>query len=1331
MRQNSLRNRKALVVSLVAITLFITSQVWARNPDPMRVEILPVQGQPPDASVQLEAFLSESALIGTVIVSEKGGQPWTGVEGQAHLLASTGQRSADFTLQPIGSGEFRFVVPIGQLEGSEYLEVRLSGHGQSSECRAVYQIDPQRGTATWVDSVREAKAPLSPQTSGGPDEFGYTWNDATTYAWIDTSGGTSISLRDDDWTGPFYIGFPFTFYGQDYTQFYVDSNGYIGFDDTQTTSHYANTRLPHAARPSNLIAPFWDDFDPSQGGTVRYRTFGSAPNQYLAVEWNQVPLYDSPSDAQTFQVILYESSNDIKFQYPDTREGDYGDRSSATVGIENGDGTIGLEHLYLIPIDVNYAILIDYNQATYNAFVTPDRQGSPAAKGEAASFRLRVRNLGSISDSFYLSRSGYDGSNWSVSFYQANGTTPANNTGPINPGEEKEMVAKVQVPSYASLGDWTRATIRAQSQHNPSEYHEVTLDTTAGTSFAQVYTDNESGDETEDSENYFDSLQNGERASKRVTTDEYEASWVSVATTPNGNAVNLWNIEYYNGAAFVSEINYAILSPSGGFVLPVTRLTDNSEATENTFDFSPTADVAPNGNVAIGWERQPGTYNVWCSIVDSGGGTVKPPAALTNNAGDYPRDYPPSVGALTGGRFVLAWEHAAASGGPLDIYYAVLNNNGTISRPATRLTDGTGLNETPRVTALPDGQAAIAWTVYNDDGYPEIAYAIVNSSGAVTHEPTQITSNGNSGALSGYADIAALSDGRLAVAWTQQTGGDQQIQYTIITGSEPPPTETPTATPTNTPTPTSTPTPTEEPAGITNGDFEDGSTGWVEYSTHGWDLIVTDLPADVTPHSGTWAVWLGGDLDDTSYIQQQVTVPPSRPYLKYWHWIASEDSCGWDIGGVVIDGSVVDAYNLCETENTGGWTQNVVDLTAYAGQSVSLQLRVETDSSLNSNLFVDDVAFQANSMSAQDHSSLDNFCPGNALPKPDNSLSGNDYSPKYTLGVSNVLRDRDKTRVTSPSKQDWDALDLAPTEGELSEPTRSSEASSLTGATDVYTVPNDLSSANIYVSLATDEDDNLIMTWLDNANAQYLFYALANSSGSIRTPATIFQRTRRSYLWSSWNGYGNDALRPAGPTGPYAVYLPLVLRGYPPYEPEPTPTATATPVPITNGGFETGTFSGWVRQGDPSGLIPQVVTSRRNSGSYAAVIGQENAPCRTGQGGLAGRSWIQQSIWVPTSGSPQLSLYYRILSYDKFNASKYDRFEVYINGTLLHRSGNTNPRNWGEGRCDHSVDDLGWQQLTYDLGAYRGRIVQLKLVNITHPDDWYGTWTYIDDVEVK
>ena len=45
--------------------------------------------------------------------------------------------------------------------------------------------------------------------------------------------------------------------------------------------------------------------------------------------------------------------------------------------------------------------------------------------------------------------------------------------------------------------------------------------------------------------------------------------------------------------------------------------------------------------------------------------------------------------------------------------------------------------------------------------------------------------------------------------------------------------------------------------------------------------------------------------------------------------------------------------------NTGGWVTHSVNLSAYAGQTVALQIRVETDSSLNSNLFVDDVAMMA------------------------------------------------------------------------------------------------------------------------------------------------------------------------------------------------------------------------------------------------------------------------------------------------------------------------------------------------------------------------------------
>ncbi len=146
---------------------------------------------------------------------------------------------------------------------------------------------------------------------------------------------------------------------------------------------------------------------------------------------------------------------------------------------------------------------------------------------------------------------------------------------------------------------------------------------------------------------------------------------------------------------------------------------------------------------------------------------------------------------------------------------------------------------------------------------------------------------------------------------------------------------------------------------LLNGDFESGQTDWFEYSLNGYDLIYSagNLPAP--PYGGSWAAWLGGDDSEISYIQQQVVVPLGAPYLGYWHWIDSKDFCGWDFGKVVINGSaVVDVYDLCSLTGTSGWVKHVVDLSAYAGQSVSLQIRVETDSSLLSNLFVDDVSFQ-------------------------------------------------------------------------------------------------------------------------------------------------------------------------------------------------------------------------------------------------------------------------------------------------------------------------------------------------------------------------------------
>ena len=147
---------------------------------------------------------------------------------------------------------------------------------------------------------------------------------------------------------------------------------------------------------------------------------------------------------------------------------------------------------------------------------------------------------------------------------------------------------------------------------------------------------------------------------------------------------------------------------------------------------------------------------------------------------------------------------------------------------------------------------------------------------------------------------------------------------------------------------------------LLNGDFEQGATGWTEASLLGWRVIVNSNEVEGLPtHSGVWSAWLGGDDNEISLIEQAVTVPPDRPYLTYYHGIGSEDGCGYDFGGVLIDGAVVDVYDLCADSSTSGWVRHVVNLSDYAGQTVALQIRVETDGSLNSNLFVDDVAFSS------------------------------------------------------------------------------------------------------------------------------------------------------------------------------------------------------------------------------------------------------------------------------------------------------------------------------------------------------------------------------------
>lgn len=151
---------------------------------------------------------------------------------------------------------------------------------------------------------------------------------------------------------------------------------------------------------------------------------------------------------------------------------------------------------------------------------------------------------------------------------------------------------------------------------------------------------------------------------------------------------------------------------------------------------------------------------------------------------------------------------------------------------------------------------------------------------------------------------------------------------------------------------------------IPNGDFELEHTAWTEYNQSGYDIITNEFPVGITAHSGSWAAWHGGVDNNTDYISQSVTVPASSPYLTWYQWIASEDGCGYDHGYVRINGVNTTTLDLCSSSNTNGWVPRSINLSSYAGQTVSLQFRSVTDPTVNSNWFIDDVSFQSSALTA-------------------------------------------------------------------------------------------------------------------------------------------------------------------------------------------------------------------------------------------------------------------------------------------------------------------------------------------------------------------------------
>jgi hypothetical protein len=641
---------------------------------------------------------------------------------------------------------------------------------------------------------------LQPQATGGPDQFGYTWDDSIPISWIDATGGTDTGLNgysSGDAVGPIPLPFAFNFYENAYPELWINAGGYLAFSiyDAHSGGPWG-TRFPEPGHPSNMIAPLWSTFRLSELGPtnrIYYQSGGITPNRYFVVEWYQVAYANPPSGGAkvfTYEVILYENG-DIRFQYQTISSGSYW-CDDVAIGMENANGYDGLTYLDWCQVPPSgRAVHFTRPADSARVLLLNPYDGTFTQPHKFLDYELEINNNGTFgTDSYNLTTT----STWDLFFKNADGVplTDTNadgivDTGPLAQGAEFVFIAEVQTPTIINPTDQNNMVVTITSSINASKYKVATLSAAVPVPFAQSFDESGMG---------LYLVQPGGQQRSIISEDWGEE--MAIDETPAQGFVYLWTSQRYldeNYSLAISEIGYTILDSAGQPIRTISKLVDHSGATIDTYDDNPTVAVAPNGSIGVLWDRWlindagQRNYNIYFAILGLNGDLSYGPVNMTNNdvwGGwndlNIPQFSSAGIAATDNNRFFLSWYHgyeASENDWVSNVAYTIRDTNGGEIKPPAELTDdspGAGRQYySSSVGQAVNQQVMVAFSRV-ENNVSDLYYIILDSDGNVIKSMTNLSNDGASSYEVGRTDIEKFKDGNIAVAWNTR----DDTLYTVL-----------------------------------------------------------------------------------------------------------------------------------------------------------------------------------------------------------------------------------------------------------------------------------------------------------------------------------------------------------------------------------------------------------------------------------------------------------------------------------------------------------------------------------------------------------------------